>query len=59
VDDATRLAYSEVLPAETGPSAAGFLRRAAVWFGTLGVRIGTASVDGLRHIDILRHMCML
>jgi hypothetical protein len=52
VDDATRLAYSEVLPAETGPSAAGFLRRAAVWFGTLGVRIGTASVDGLHHIDI-------
>jgi transposase InsO family protein len=45
VDDATRLAYSEVLPAETGPSAAGFLRRAAVWFGTLGVRIERVMTD--------------
>jgi len=32
VDDATRLAYAEVLPDEKGVTAAGFLRRAAAWF---------------------------
>jgi transposase InsO family protein len=32
VDDATRLAYVEVLTDERGPTAAGFLRRAVAWF---------------------------
>ena len=32
VDDATRLAYVEVLADETGRTAAGFLRRAVAWF---------------------------
>ena len=32
VDDATRLAFVEVLPDEKGATAAGFLRRAAAWF---------------------------
>jgi len=45
VDDATRLAYSEVLPAETGQSVAGFLRRAAHWFDRLGVRIERVMTD--------------
>jgi len=48
VDDATRLAYSEVLPAETGSSVAGFLRRAAGWFGTLGVRIERVMTDNAK-----------
>lgn len=39
VDDATRLAYAEVLPNEQGPTAAGFLRRAVAWFATLGVDV--------------------
>jgi transposase InsO family protein len=39
VDDATRLAYAEVLPDERGATAAGFLRRAAAWFASLGVRV--------------------
>jgi transposase InsO family protein len=34
VDDATRLAFVEVLPDEKGATAAGFLRRAAAWFAT-------------------------
>lgn len=45
VDDATRLAYGEVLAAETGPAAAGFLGRAAAWFERLGVRIERVMTD--------------
>jgi transposase InsO family protein len=37
VDDATRLAYAEVLTDERGETAAGFLRRAVAWFKTMGV----------------------
>ena len=37
VDDATRLAYVEVLPDERGPTAAGFLRRAQAWLSERGV----------------------
>jgi hypothetical protein len=33
VDDATRLAYVEVLEDEKGATAAGFLRRAVAFFG--------------------------
>ena len=36
VDDATRLAYVEVLGDEKGPTAAGFLRRAVAWFKSWG-----------------------
>jgi transposase InsO family protein len=39
VDDATRLAYAEVLADERGASAAAFLRRAVAWFESLGVRV--------------------
>ena len=37
VDDATRLAYAEVLSDERGETAAGFLRRAIAWFAGYGV----------------------
>jgi transposase InsO family protein len=37
VDDASRLAYVEVLADEHGDTAAGFLRRAALWFKHQGV----------------------
>ena len=37
VDDHSRLAYSEVLPDEQGPTCAGFLTRAAAWFATVGI----------------------
>jgi transposase InsO family protein len=39
VDDATRLAYAEVLPNELGQTAAAFLRRAVAWFEALGIRV--------------------
>lgn len=37
VDDATRLAYVEVLADEQGVTAAGFLRRAVRWFKGMGI----------------------
>jgi len=37
VDDHSRLAYSEILPDEKGPTCAEFLTRAAAWFTTVGV----------------------
>lgn len=37
VDDHSRLAYSEVLPDEKGPTCAGFLRRAADYFAAHGI----------------------
>jgi hypothetical protein len=39
VDDATRLAYVEVLCDERGATAAGFLRRAVRWFRGMGIRV--------------------
>jgi transposase len=39
VDDATRLAYAEVLADERGPTAAGFLRRAVAWFESFGIDV--------------------
>ena len=45
IDDATRLGYVEVLPDELGTTAAGFLRRAAEWFGARGVRIERVMTD--------------
>jgi transposase InsO family protein len=38
VDDATRLAYVEVLPDERGATAAGFLRRAVAWLLERGIK---------------------
>lgn len=37
VDDHSRLAYSEILPDEKGPTCAGFIRRAADYFATHGI----------------------
>jgi transposase InsO family protein len=45
VDDATRLAYVEVLADERGPSAAGFLRRAVGWLSGQGVRVERVMSD--------------
>jgi transposase InsO family protein len=38
VDDASRLAYVEVLPDERGESAAAFLERAVAWYRARGIR---------------------
>ncbi len=45
IDDATRLAYTEVLPTEDRAAASGFLQRAATWFGQLGMRIERVMTD--------------
>jgi len=45
VDDATRLAYAEVLPDELGQTAAAFLRRAAAWFAGFGVKVERVMSD--------------
>jgi transposase InsO family protein len=38
IDDASRVAYVEVLPDEKGPTTAGFLSRAVAWFRSMGVK---------------------
>lgn len=49
VDDATRLAYVEVLDDERGQACAAFLQRAGAWFAEHGVVIGRVMTDnGLR-----------
>jgi transposase InsO family protein len=45
VDDATRLAYVEVLPDERGETAAAFLRRAVAWLAERGVRVERVMTD--------------
>lgn len=39
IDDATRLAYAEVLQDEKGETAAAFFERAADWFASMGVTV--------------------
>lgn len=51
IDDFSRLSYMEVLPDETGGTAAGFLRRALAWFRQHGIeaqRILTDNGSGYR-----------
>jgi transposase InsO family protein len=45
VDDATRLAYVEVLQDERGETAVGFLRRAIDWFRSMGVTVESVMSD--------------
>lgn len=57
VDDATRVAYSEMLPDEKGVTCAGFLERAAAWFGRRGIvieRVMTDNGPGYRSRDFRR-----
>lgn len=45
IDDATRLAYAEVLPDERAATAVGFLRRAQRFFATYGITIQALLTD--------------
>jgi len=45
IDDASRLAYTEVLSADNGEACGGFLDRAAAWFAQLGIRIERVMTD--------------
>ena len=59
IDDATRVAFVEVLPRQCGHSTAGFLARAVAWFGQLGVRIHRVMSDnGSGYVArAFRHAC--
>lgn len=64
VDDHSRLAYSEVLPDEQGPTCAAFLLRAAAYFATFGIaRIERVMTDNhwsySRSSDVARAMAHL
>jgi len=48
VDDHTRLAYAEVLPAENGKYATVFFRRALRWFKSLGIRCERLLTDNAK-----------
>jgi transposase InsO family protein len=57
IDDFSRLSYMEVLPDETGGTAAGFLRRAVAWFRRHGIeaqRILTDNGAGYRSKKVAR-----
>ena len=45
IDDATRIAYAEVLRDETGATSAAFLARAKAWYRTLGIRVRRILTD--------------
>jgi len=45
VDDATRLAYVEVLPHQTADTAIGFLRRAIAWFAAHDITVTEVMTD--------------
>lgn len=45
IDDATRLAYVEVLPNETAATAVGFLRRAINYYATYGITVERLLTD--------------
>ena len=45
IDDASRLAYAEVLPNERSPSSTSFLRRSVNWFQSHGVRVQAVMSD--------------
>lgn len=67
IDDASRVAYSEVLGDELGTTAAGFLTRALAWYAARGVRVERVMTDngspfvsravrGLLHRAAIRHL---
>jgi transposase InsO family protein len=45
IDDASRLAYAEVLPNERSPSSTAFLRRSVAWFQSRGLRVQAVMSD--------------
>jgi transposase InsO family protein len=59
VDDHSRLAYSEILPNETGPTCAAFLLRAAAYFTSHGIlrieRVITDNAFAYRHSNAVKH----
>ena len=57
VDDATRLAYVEVLPDEKAQTAVGFLRRAVAHYAAWGIRVQKVLTDnGPAYISLLHKL---
>ena len=60
VDDHSRLAYSEILPDETGKTCAAFLERAAAYFATKGIgrieRVMTDNAFAYRHSNDIKRV---
>ena len=57
IDDATRLAYVEVLEDERATTAAGFLRRAVAHFAAYGVRVEQVMTDnGSAYVSLLHRL---
>jgi transposase InsO family protein len=61
VDDHSRLAYSEILPDETGKTCAAFLQRAAAYFATKGIvgieRVMTDNALAYRNSADIKRVC--
>jgi len=61
VDDHSRLAYSEILPDEKGPTCAAFLQRAAAYFAAKGIRrierVMTDNAFAYRYSNDMRAAC--
>jgi transposase InsO family protein len=54
IDDATRLAYAEVLPDEKGTTAVGFLRRAGAFYERHGITVQSVMTDnGSPYLSVL------
>jgi transposase InsO family protein len=60
IDDAARLAYSEILPDEKKASAIAFLDRARAWFGRHGVTVERVMTDNgsAYRSHAFRHACV-
>jgi transposase InsO family protein len=61
IDDATRIAFVEVLPRQCGDTTADFLARAMAWFARQGVQIRRVMSDnGSGYVSrAFRHACQV
>lgn len=59
VDDASRVAYVEVLPDEKGETTVGFLERAIAWYRSMGIQVERILTDnGSNYLSLVfRHAC--
>jgi transposase InsO family protein len=59
IDDATRLTYAEVLPAQDGPACGAFLQRTLAWFRRRGVTVRRLLTDNAMayRAHALRDVC--
>lgn len=58
IDDATRLAYAEVLADEKGRTAVGFLRRAVAFFARHGITVERVLTDnGAPYVSVVHAVC--